>query len=86
MTADPEIGQDAMMVFQALAMGETVDHVNTLMVAPKCLQNKVLELMDREIAEAIEGRDAYIGIKINSLTDKKIIDKLIEASKARRPH
>ena len=82
MTADPEIGQDAMMVFQALAMGETVDHVNTLMVAPKCLQNKVLELMDREIAEAKEGRDAYIGIKINSLTDKKIIDKLIEASKA----
>ena len=82
MTADPEIGQDAVTVFQALAMGETVDHVNTLMVAPKCLQNKVLELMDREIAEAKEGRDAYIGIKIKSLTDKKIIDKLIEASKA----
>ena len=38
--------------------------------------------MDQEIAYAKEGKPAYIGIKINSLTDKKIIDKLIEASRA----
>ena len=38
--------------------------------------------MDREIQEAKEGREGYIGIKINSLTDKRIIDKLIEASEA----
>ena len=82
MTADQTIGQDAAAVFQALSLGETVDHVDDLMVAPKCLQNKVLALMDREIQEAKEGRDGYIGIKINSLTDKRIIDKLIEASEA----
>jgi polyphosphate kinase len=82
MTADQTIGQDAAAVFQALSLGETVDHVDDLMVAPKCLQNKVLALMDREIQEAKEGREGYIGIKINSLTDKRIIDKLIEASEA----
>ena len=82
MTADQTIGQDAAAVFQALSLGETVDHVDDLMVALKCLQNKVLALMDREIQEAKEGREGYIGIKINSLTDKRIIDKLIEASEA----
>ena len=82
MTADQTIGQDAAAVFQALSLGETVDHVDDLMVAPKCLQNKVLALMDREIQEAKEGREGYIGIKINSLTDKRIIDKMIEASEA----
>ena len=52
------------------------------MVAPHCLQNKVLALIDREIASANNGQQAYIGLKLNSLTDKAIIDKLIEASKA----
>ena len=53
-----------------------------LLVAPKCLQNKVLAMIENEIQIAKEGKPAYIGIKINSLTDKKIIDKLIDASRA----
>ena len=53
-----------------------------LMVAPKCLQNNVLDKIDREIALAKEGKEAYIGVKMNSLTDKKIMDRLIEASEA----
>ena len=53
-----------------------------LLVAPKCLQNKVLAMIENEIQIAKEGKPAYIGIKINSLTDKKIIDKLINASRA----
>lgn len=52
------------------------------MVAPNCLQNKILDLIQREIQQAKAGEEAYIGVKINSLTDKKIIDKLIEASRA----
>lgn len=48
-----------------------------LLVAPKCLQNRILALIDREIACARKGEPAYIGIKINSLTDKTIIDRLI---------
>lgn len=51
-----------------------------LLVAPHCLQNRVLDMMDEEIEHAKKGEPAYIGIKMNSLTDKKIIDKLIEAS------
>lgn len=82
MTADPDIGMEASAVFQALSKGETVESSSHLLVAPKCLQSRVLEMMDEEIRQAKEGQPAYIGLKLNSLTDKKIIDKLIEASEA----
>ena len=82
MTANVEIGLEAAKVFQALSMEETVDNVQHLLVAPRCLQNKVLSMIDEEIACAKEGKEAYIGLKMNSLTDKKIIVKLIEASQA----
>ena len=82
MTADERIGNEAAKVFQALSIGKVMEHTDYLLVAPKCLQNKILERIDREIEIAKAGGDAYLGIKINSLTDKKIIVKLIEASKA----
>ena len=53
-----------------------------ILVAPKMMQNKIIEMIDNEIDKKTSGQSAYIGIKINSLTDKDIIDKLIEASKA----
>ena len=53
-----------------------------LLVAPKCLQNRVMDLIDEEIERKKAGEEAYIGLKLNSLTDKKLIDKLVEASKA----
>ena len=80
MTADHDIGEEANAVFNALAKGETVHETRRLLVAPHCLQNKVLAMMDDEIRSARAGEEAYIGVKINSLTDKAIIDKLIEAS------
>ncbi len=67
-------------VFNNLGLGDVVEHTEHLLVAPKCLQNKVLELIDDEIKKAQNGEEAYIGIKINSLTDKTIIEKLVEAS------
>lgn len=82
MTANVEIGVEAAKVFQALSMEETVDNVEHLLVAPRCLQNRILSMIDEEISYAKEGKEAYIGLKTNSLTDKKIIDKLIEASQA----
>lgn len=82
MTANVEIGLEASNVFQALSKGEVVEHSEHLLVAPKCLQNKVLAMLDEEIAHARNGKEAYAGFKLNSLTDKKIIDKLIEASEA----
>ena len=80
MTADPKIGTEAARVFQALAMGETVEDMDYLLVAPKCLQNKVLAMIDEEIEHAKVGEQAYIGLKMNSLTDKRIMNKLVEAS------
>lgn len=82
MTSNVEIGLEASNVFQALSKGEVVKHTRHLLVAPKCLQNKVLGMLDEEIAHARNGEEAYAGFKLNSLTDKKIIDKLIEASEA----
>ena len=80
MTADPKIGTEAARVFQALAMGETVEDMDHILVAPKCLQNKVLAMIDEEIEHAKVGEQAYIGLKMNSLTDKRIMNKLVEAS------
>ena len=80
MTYNVDIGLEAANVFQALAMGETIKHVDHLLVAPKCLQNKILDMIDEEIAHARAGEPAYIGLKMNSLTDKKIMEKLVEAS------
>lgn len=82
LTGNQEIGAEAAKVFRALMLGETVEETKHLLVAPHCLQNKVLAMMDAEMTKAKQGLPAYIGIKINSLTDKDIIDKLIEASKA----
>ena len=81
-TARPEIGMEASRIFQALSLGTVVDKTKHLLVAPKCLQKPVLEMIDNEIAMVKSGQEGYIGIKINSLTDKKIIAKLIEASEA----
>ena len=80
MTTNVEIGLDAAAVFQALTKGETVEESGHLLVAPKCLQNRILDMIQEEIDHKKNGEEAYIGLKLNSLTDKKIMDKLVEAS------
>ncbi|MDO4491516.1 MAG: polyphosphate kinase 1 [Lachnospiraceae bacterium] len=82
LTANKGIGENVAEIFQALSQEETVEESQYLLAAPNCLQNRLIALMDEEIAHAQSGEDAYIGIKINSLTDKTLILKLIEASKA----
>lgn len=81
-TASKDIGVEAAMTLNNLAMGELTEETKHLLVAPKCLQNKLLDMMDAEIEKARNGQEAYIGAKVNSITDKKIINKLIEASQA----
>ncbi len=77
MTADRDFGSDASVVFNALTVGNTVESTNKLLVAPKGLKSRIVELIDNEITY---GKEGYIGIKMNSLTDKDIIRKLAEAS------
>lgn len=81
-TANQELGREAAEIFQSLLLGETMEVTRHFLVAPHCLQNKVLGMMEEEIEKAQSGQPAYIGAKINSLTDKTIIKKLIEASEA----
>lgn len=79
-TSNPEIGKDAFNVFQAILLGNTVDTSDVLLVAPQCLQAPILDMIDKEIEHARAGEPSYIALKMNSLTDKKIINKLAEAS------
>lgn len=63
-------------------LAQLMEETKQLLVAPKCLQNKVLTLIDGEIEKAKAGKEGYIGLKMNALTDKVIIEKLVAASKA----
>ena len=82
MTSNNDIAQDACEVFRTLSMGELVESSKSLMVAPHCLQNKVVELMDNEISIARADGEGYVAAKLNSLTDKVLMDKIIECSQA----
>lgn len=82
MTSHQGIGEEANEIFQSLCMGQVMTETSHLFVAPKCMRTKILDKMDEQIALARDGKPAYIGAKMNALTDKRIIDKLIEASRA----
>lgn len=82
MTANPAIGTDASVVFNSLFMGSVVESSTHLLVAPLCFKPRIIGLIDKEIAFAQQGEPAQILLKMNSLTDKVLIDKLIEASRA----
>jgi polyphosphate kinase len=80
MTSNESIAVEAAEVFNRLCMEEVVENSRHLLIAPKCLQNRVIEYIEKEITYADMGEEAYIGVKVNSLTDKTIMDKLVEAS------
>lgn len=82
MTASPAIGAEAARVFNCLSMGEVIEDTHHLLVAPACLRTRIFEMIDGQIAEAKAGREAYLGFKLNGLTDKGLIEKLVEASQA----
>ena len=82
MTADREIGAEAARVFNCLAMGEVVEDTQHLLVAPACLRSRIFEMIDGQIARAAEGKSAYLGFKLNGLTDKGLIEKLAQAGRA----
>ncbi|MCR4745303.1 MAG: polyphosphate kinase 1 [Lachnospiraceae bacterium] len=79
MTSNRLIGKEVAQVFNTLQKGEIIESSDLLLVAPKCLQSKIIEFIE---AEKAKGENGYIGVKVNSLTDKVIIDKLVEASQA----
>lgn len=80
LTSNKDICSEVSKVFQSLSLGEVVLETNHLLVSPKCMQNKIIDKIEKEIQKVKNGKEGYIGIKINSFTDKTIIDKCIEAS------
>ena len=79
MTASKEIGEDATNFFQNLLINRIDGTYKHFLVSPEGIEESVLDLIDEQI---VLGGDGYICIKINSLTDCEIIDKLVEASQA----
>ena len=82
MTANPAIGADAAAFFQNLSTANLDGEYRHLLAAPHSLKPRLLSLIDGEIAKARAGQPAYIFLKCNSVTDRDLIDKLSEASRA----
>ena len=82
MTSNREIGEEINSVFNHLSLGETEPNSDLLMVAPQCMLTKIFDYIDEQIALAKQGKEAYVAFKCNSVTSRKMIDKLIEASQA----
>lgn len=81
-STDPKMGEDATCVFQALCVGEVVESTERLWVAPNCFESNVLRYIQEQIDLARSGGEGYVFIKVNSLNDMEIMEKLIEASQA----
>ena len=82
LTNDVDIGMEASRLFHRLSIDDTVEQTECLWVAPHCFRTKVMEYIDREIAEQRRGGIGRIAIKVNSLNDMEIMKKLVEASQA----
>lgn len=81
-STDPKMGEDATRVFQALCVGEVVESTERLWVAPNCFESNVLRYIQEQIDLVRSGGEGYVFIKVNSLNDMEIMEKLIEASQA----
>lgn len=81
-TSDARIGRDAVAFFRNIAICNTDYDYEKLLIAPKSLKSGIVAYIERETEKAKAGLSAHITAKMNSLTDKTIIDKLISASKA----
>lgn len=80
MTANEDIAKEVGKVFNKICMEQVMEKTRHLLVSPKCMQNKIADLIDDEIKKVQNGKEGYIGLKFNSLTDKVLTEKLIEAS------
>jgi polyphosphate kinase len=81
-TSDSKILKDMSKVFEFFEVNYRVHRYKHLIVSPHYTRSRFVKLIDREIKNASEGKPAYINLKMNSLSDYKMIDKLYEASNA----
>jgi polyphosphate kinase len=81
-TSDSKILKDISKVFEFFEVNYRVHRYKHLIVSPHYTRSRFVKLIDREIKNALEGKPAYINLKMNSLSDYKMIDKLYDASLA----
>jgi len=82
MTADPQVGEDVHKIFQQLTGMGKIQKLQKLYNAPFTLHAKMIELIHNEIRNVKAGHEGHIIIKVNGLTDPKLIRTLYEASQA----
>ncbi len=85
LTADPEVGQDLTRLFNQLSGYAPKARFNRLLIAPRSVRSGLVERIDRERTAALEGREAWVRIKVNSVVDEETIDALYRASQAGVP-
>ncbi len=81
-TSDEAIGRDGVAFFRNIAICNTDHKYEKLLIAPETLKSGIIGYIERETQKAERGQSAAITAKMNSLTDKTIIDKLVAAGKA----
>lgn len=82
LTSHQEILKDVSKVFDFLQVNYRLHRYKHLIVSPHYTRSRICKLIDKEIAQAIAGNPAYINLKMNSLSDIEMIDKLYDASNA----
>lgn len=82
LTCRSEYGSDASMFFNAVTGRTKLEHFRTLIPAPTAMKRTLISLIEEETARALEGEEARIMAKMNSLQDQDMIDALYAASKA----
>ena len=81
-TADPRLGRDAGQIFNFVTGYVEPHNLEMLSMSPLGMREKIMELIDAEIAFTRNGQPASLWAKLNSLVDPQIIEKLYEASEA----
>lgn len=82
LTGDDDIGKDAVAFFRNIAIANPDHEYSRLLIAPRTLKSGIIKYIERETEKAKNGLPASITAKMNSLTDKTIIDKLVAAGAA----
>jgi polyphosphate kinase len=82
MTARPKIVNEVAKVFDFIDRPFSPFRFNELLVSPNSMKNRILRMLDTEIRNAGEGKEAWVKIKINHITDTDMVTKLYQASQA----
>lgn len=85
LTSDPEVAQDLTRLFNLLSGYSPKSSFKRLLVAPVSIRNSLIDKIEEQAERKLAGEEAWIGIKVNSIVDERVIDALYRASQAGVP-